>query len=210
MPSGTLSVGDAARPYHQTYETAALPTAPPPLALSGAGASNADGKGGGQEPPAQRSVADLSELTEQEKEDVERLKERDAEVRAHERAHANVGGQYAGSPTYEYERGPDRRQYAVGGKVPIDVSPVPGDPEETVEKMTQVKRAALAPSQPSSEDRQIAAQADAELQAARAEAQKSKGESGESGSSQAVPGGSNLYGSGLNVSATGKLIAITV
>ena len=90
------------------------------------------------------------------------LKARDAEVKAHERAHAAVGGQYAGSPSYEYQRGPDGRDYAIGGEVPIDASPVSGDPKATIDKMEQVKAAALAPAEPSAQDRKVAAQAEGE------------------------------------------------
>jgi hypothetical protein len=86
---------------------------------------------------------------------------RDAEVRAHERAHAAAGGRHAGAPSYDYQRGPDGRDYAVGGEVAIDASAVPGDPKATIEKMEQVKAAALAPAEPSGQDRRVAAQADA-------------------------------------------------
>ena len=88
------------------------------------------------------------------------LKQRDAEVRAHERAHLSAGGQYVnGGPHYTYQKGPDGKQYAIGGHVDIDVSPVSGDPEATRKKAEQVRRAATAPGQPSSQDRQVAAEA---------------------------------------------------
>jgi len=99
------------------------------------------------------------ELTDAEKAQVEELKKIDREVRAHEQAHKNVGGQYAGSISYEYQVGPDGQRYAVGGEVPIDVSPVEGDPEATVRKMEIVIAAALAPAEPSAQDRAVAAQA---------------------------------------------------
>lgn len=108
-------------------------------------------------------------LTEEEQKVVRELQARDAEVRRHEAAHAAAGGQYAGSPTYTFQRGPDGRQYAVGGAVPIDVSPVDGDPEATIRKAEQVRRAALAPADPSGADRAIASQANALAAAARAE-----------------------------------------
>lgn len=92
---------------------------------------------------------------------VTELKARDREVRDHEQAHKRVGGAYASSPTYDYQTGPDGKQYAVGGQVKIDASPVPDDPEATIAKMEIVKAAALAPAEPSSADRQVAAQADA-------------------------------------------------
>src|SRR5699024_619486 len=58
-----------------------------------------------------------------------------------------------------YQRGPDGNQYAVGGAVSIDISPVEGDPQATIEKMRQVRAAAMAPAQPSGQDRTVAAQA---------------------------------------------------
>jgi SprA-related family len=110
--------------------------------------------------------------------EVGRLRARDAEVRAHEQAHAATGGGYAGAPSYGFERGPDGRNYAVSGEVQIDMSPIANDPEATIRKMQQVKRAALAPQDPSGADRAIAASADAAIVAARLElsATGSKGE----------------------------------
>jgi hypothetical protein len=101
--------------------------------------------------------------------EVSKLVSRDQEVRAHEQAHAAVGGRYAGAPTYSFERGPDGKRYAVGGEVSIDTGPVSGDPEATLRKMEVVVRAALAPAEPSAQDRQIAAQAQALMSEARAE-----------------------------------------
>ncbi|MDX1452680.1 MAG: putative metalloprotease CJM1_0395 family protein [Oleiphilaceae bacterium] len=94
-----------------------------------------------------------------EAEQIAELAARDREVRAHERAHQAVGGQYAGSVSYAYQTGPDGKRYAVGGEVPIDVSPVPGDPRATIEKMRVVKAAATAPADPSPQDRNVAATA---------------------------------------------------
>ena len=102
---------------------------------------------------------DPYELSEAEAQEVEELEARDREVRTHEQAHKAAGGQYAGAIHLEYETGPDGKRYAVGGEVPIDVSPVRGDPEATIRKMDQVRRAALAPAQPSGADRAVAVQA---------------------------------------------------
>ena len=88
------------------------------------------------------------------------LKIRDTEVNAHERAHAAVGGQHAGSPSYSYKTGPDGIKYAVSGEVSIDTSRVPGDPQATLQKAQQIKAAALAPAEPSGQDRKVAAKAD--------------------------------------------------
>ncbi|EGM78715.1 SprA-related family [Rheinheimera sp. A13L] len=97
------------------------------------------------------------------------LKARDREVKIHEQAHAAIGGQYASAPSYEYETGPDGQQYAVGGEVRIDISEIPNDPRATIQKMQQVKAAALAPAEPSGADRSVAAQASRTLMEAQAE-----------------------------------------
>lgn len=101
------------------------------------------------------------QLDPEEREEVEELKERDREVRAHERAHVNAGQPYAGQPSFEFEVGPDGRRYAVSGEVSIDSGRIQGDPEATIRKMEIVKRAALAPAEPSDQDRRVAAKADA-------------------------------------------------
>lgn len=99
---------------------------------------------------------------------VAELAARDRDVRAHEMAHVNAGRPWAGPPSYEFQRGPDGRRYAVAGHVPIDVAPVKGDPEATAEKMRVVAAAALAPAEPSAADRRIAAIARARMQEALA------------------------------------------
>lgn len=95
--------------------------------------------------------AQLKELTE--------LKARDREVRAHEAAHQATGGPHAGAMSLTYQRGPDGAQYAVGGEVSISMSSVDGNPQATIEKMQTVRAAAMAPAQPSGQDRAVAAQA---------------------------------------------------
>ena len=90
---------------------------------------------------------------------ISELSKRDQEVRTHEQAHASVGGRYASAPSYEMTEGPDGRQYATGGHVTIDTSPVPDDPEATLDKSQVVERAALAPVQPSEQDLKVASEA---------------------------------------------------
>jgi hypothetical protein len=99
-----------------------------------------------------------NEFSKAEQREIEKLKRRDREVRAHEMAHQSAGGQYAGSASYSYTTGPDNKRYAVGGSVDIETSPAK-TPEETVKKADQIKRAAMAPAQPSGADMQIAAKA---------------------------------------------------
>ncbi len=99
------------------------------------------------------------DLTQQEQKEVEKLKRRDTKVKAHEMAHVAAGGGVVnGGAHYEYQLGPDGKRYAVGGQVNIDVSSE-DNPEATVRKMQQVKKAALAPAEPSATDRAVAAKA---------------------------------------------------
>lgn len=113
----------------------------------------------------QREAADLDrrlvgQLTEDEQRVVQELATRDREVRAHEQAHVAAAGPYArGGPKYQYQTGPDNRRYAVGGHVDIDTSPVPDDPEATIRKAQVIRAAAMAPGEPSGQDRQVAAAA---------------------------------------------------
>lgn len=100
-----------------------------------------------------------SEAVRIEQQQIAELKARDAEVRAHEAAHATVGGSHAGAPSFTYQSGPDGKKYAVGGEVSVDLSRVSGDPQATIQKMRQVHAAALAPANPSTQDMQVAATA---------------------------------------------------
>jgi len=107
-----------------------------------------------------KGIGGQEELSKEEKKKVQELKARDKEVRAHEMAHIAAGGHYVrGGASYEYETGPDGRKYAVGGEVSIDTSPVKNDPQATIQKMRVVRKAALAPAQPSGQDRAVAAKA---------------------------------------------------
>lgn len=101
-----------------------------------------------------------TEISEQDLQQLRQLKTRDLAVRAHEAAHiAAATGIVVGGASYSYQRGPDGMQYAVGGEVSIDTSKVAGDPNATLQKAQQIQAAALAPTQPSSQDRAVAARA---------------------------------------------------
>ncbi|PKO01187.1 MAG: hypothetical protein CVU42_01350 [Chloroflexi bacterium HGW-Chloroflexi-4] len=116
------------------------------------------------------STSGLSQLSSEESQQVAELKSRDQEVRTHEMAHMMVGGNLVRKgASYTYQTGPDGQRYAVGGEVSIDSSAVSGDPSATIRKMQQVKRAALAPAEPSSQDRAVAAAAAQTEAAARQE-----------------------------------------
>jgi len=117
------------------------------------------------------------ELKPEEKNAAENLKKQDQKVRTHEQAHLSAGGGLVkGGASYSFTTGPDGKQYATGGEVKIDMSPVPDDPQATISKMQQVKRAALAPSDPSPQDRNVASLATAKEAEARAELNAQKTE----------------------------------
>ena len=121
--------------------------------------------------PATRDAHD--EPGSEEYRQLQQLKARDREVRQHEQAHIAAGGQYVkGGADFSYQRGPDGRNYAVGGEVQIDTSTVRGDPEATLRKMETVQRAAMAPGEPSAQDRAVAAQASQTAMQARADLQR--------------------------------------
>ncbi|MFV8570437.1 putative metalloprotease CJM1_0395 family protein [Marinobacter sp. SBS5] len=161
-PSGPAVAGTSSIPGEKSPSGEGRAVrAPEQVSEDKAADSSTEKPGQEKENPQGLTESELKELTE--------LKARDREVRAHEAAHQAVGGQHAGAISYTYERGPDGAQYAVGGEVPIDVSPVAGDPQATIEKMRVVRSAAMAPAQPSSQDRAVASQAMQTMLQAQAE-----------------------------------------
>ncbi|WP_026376242.1 putative metalloprotease CJM1_0395 family protein [Aestuariibacter salexigens] len=162
--AGLGSESDRARrqgqpPQPVTYERPQSNAQGQADANSGLGQSidqdNADDPSAGRENAESRQQEQQERAEQQE---IRSLKERDQEVRAHEQAHASVGGQYAGAPSYEFETGPDGQRYAIGGEVSIDISKE-DSPEETLQKMQQVRAAALAPAEPSPQDLRVANEA---------------------------------------------------
>jgi len=112
------------------------------------------------------------ELTPEARKQVEELKQIERKVEAHEQAHKSVGGQFAGSMSYSYTQGPDGRRYKTGGEVSISI-PSDDDPQKLIAQLMQVKRAALAPADPSPQDIKVAGMVDAKLQVARAKLRES-------------------------------------
>jgi len=96
------------------------------------------------------------------------MKLTEEKVKAHEAAHKSAGGAATGPISYTYTRGPDGRNYITGGEVPITIS-TGKTPQETISRMQQVIQAALAPADPSPQDRAVAAQAATIQQNARME-----------------------------------------
>ncbi|MDH5551996.1 MAG: putative metalloprotease CJM1_0395 family protein [Nitrosomonas sp.] len=118
----------------------------------------------------QAKSANTLEKSPEEEKIIQQLRKTDQEVRAHEMAHlAAAGGLSKGGATFEYQTGPDGQRYAVSGEVQIDTSGVSGDPEATLQKAQQIQRAAMAPAQPSAQDRSVAVAAAAMAAEARAE-----------------------------------------
>lgn len=117
---------------------------------------------------------------------IDRLKAADRKVRAHEQAHIAVGGELVrGGASFSYETGPDQKRYAVAGEVSIDASKE-RTPEATIPKALHIRQTALAPSDPSAQDRQVAAvAAQMEMQARLEVAMQAAEERGRAESDQA-------------------------
>ena len=112
-------------------------------------------------------------LTADQQKQIRQLQSTDEKVRSHEEAHmAAGGGLVRGGASFKYTTGPDGKQYAVAGEVSIDTSIDPNNPDSSIAKLERVKRAALAPMDPSSQDRSVASDADAKI--ASLEQQKAK------------------------------------
>lgn len=125
-------------------------------------------RGAQQEQSADADSDESSEQSKQQQEqaqqlienrEIEELTQRDREVRAHEAAHASAGGALAGAPQLSFTTGPNGKRYAVAGEVAIDTSVVTNDPQATINKMAQVRKAALAPANPSQQDLKVASMA---------------------------------------------------
>lgn len=109
--------------------------------------------------PSPARAQATGELSPEEAEQLRALKARDREVRQHEQAHqAAAGGLATSGARYSFQRGPDGVNYAVGGEVSLDVSPG-RTPEDTLRRARQISAAALAPAEPSGQDRAVAARA---------------------------------------------------
>jgi hypothetical protein len=129
------------------------------------------------------------ELSEEDQRRVQELKKIDTNVKAHEAAHMSAGGGLVrGGASYEYQSGPDGQRYAVAGEVSIDTSPIKGDPQATLAKAQRIRQAALAPADPSSQDRSVAAQAGQMAAEASMELAKQSREAGQSAQGPANQG----------------------
>jgi len=124
------------------------------------------------------------ELSDSDRRRVDELKSTDRAVRAHEAAHVATGGSLVtSSATFSFETGPDGQRYAVAGEVSIDTSKG-RTPEETLARAQQIRAAALAPADPSGQDRAVAAAASQMAADARAEIARASMEENAVGKSQ--------------------------
>ncbi len=168
IPGQAGAVAPGSLPTSNTTQTNA---APPPTGNSSQ--PDTDAQGNNTETPTRGEYAKTSrpDVSEEELQESQELSRRDRQVRSHEAAHAAAGGRYTRGTSFTYRRGPDGRLYAVGGEVKIDTAPVPNNPEATLQKAEAIRAAALAPAQPSSQDRQVALNAARMAANARAEIQ---------------------------------------
>jgi hypothetical protein len=145
----------------------AMTIAPTGSAANNAGPASAPGvqqpaRAGGpaRSPSGPGAPGDPLQLSPAASDLVGKLRARDTQVRAHEAAHIAAGGSLIqGGPSYSYQRGPDGKDYAVGGEVAIDTSPVARNPRATIAKAHQIVAAALAPADPSGQDEAVAGKA---------------------------------------------------
>lgn len=163
----------------QDFSSYATPAAARPAAI-GAGENSAQGSG---------KATSAGQLSAPEQAEVRKLKARDQQVRQHEQAHLSAaGGLAVSAASFTYQKGPDGVNYAVGGEVNIDTS-AGKTPEETLQRARTIRAAALAPADPSGQDRAVAAQAGQMEQQANAELAQQR-------TAQATSSGTTEDGSG--------------
>lgn len=98
------------------------------------------------------------EIVPQEQAIIREMEQTEKNVRVHEQAHKAVGGDVTGS---------DGEQYVLSGEIPI-VAGTSSSEEETLNILESVRNAALAPTEPSSQDLRVAASASAQIQQVQA------------------------------------------
>lgn len=135
----------------------------PPLSRPVADSPQSGGGGG--------SLAAEETLAPEQKQQIAELASIEREVIAHERAHQSAGGAYTGSATYGYTEGPDGKAYITSGEVAIRAPQIEPS-EKGLQVVEQVKRAALAPANPSGQDLRVASKMEAIAQRIRAEMAK--------------------------------------
>jgi hypothetical protein len=191
MQSGLINTASAVE-RHASGHQAASPEKSP----SGGAYTDSTATPASRESTTQRPVSETPEsgqLTREEQAEVRELQKRDQQVRAHEAAHRAAAGGLVSGGSYSYTQGPDGRSYAVAGEVSIRM-PSTHDSSERVRQAETVRRAALAPADPSPQDRQVAAQASAMAAQARSEVQAEQRQQMTENSEKATQSGSDDEG----------------
>ncbi|TLP39326.1 putative metalloprotease CJM1_0395 family protein [Arcobacter arenosus] len=115
----------------------------------------------------EQSNKNNTELTQDEKLQLNQLKAADTKVRAHEAAHQS-GPAASGGASFTYEKGPDGVMYAVAGEVPVRIQ-TGSTPQESISNLQGVIATALAPADPSPQDLSVASKARVMLMKAQQE-----------------------------------------
>lgn len=136
-------------------------------AKADAGAATAGGQGAAKAQASQNDPKVQAQIQE--------LVQIQNKVIAHEQAHMAAGGGLAGGATYSYTVGPDGKRYITGGEVSINTLAT-DDPNEKIRLMGRVIAAAMAPADPSPQDRRVAASAAAQQSQAYMELARLKAE----------------------------------
>ncbi|MBX3682038.1 MAG: hypothetical protein KF731_05110 [Thauera sp.] len=143
------------------------------------------GDGGGRRQGARGRSGGGRHALKAEQRQVAELAERDREVRAHEMC-MSPRRRRPGDPGRQLHLSARTAQrYAIGGEVGIDTSPG-RSPEESLSKAERIRAAALAPAEPSGQDRQVAAQASRMASDARMEIARREFEQGGAGTEAAA------------------------
>ncbi len=115
----------------------------------------------------EQSNKDNTQLTQEEKVELTKLKAADTKVRAHEAAHQS-GPAASGGASFTYQKGPDGVMYAVAGEVPVRIQ-TGSTPQESISNLQGVIATALAPADPSPQDLSVASKARVMLMKAQQE-----------------------------------------
>jgi hypothetical protein len=86
----------------------------------------------------------------------QQLAKKEQAVNAHIRAHKSVGGSITGPSNIQKTMSPEGQLYTSSGDVEIRTNIVDNDPETKLLKAKLIQRVALAPSDPSPQDYQVA------------------------------------------------------
>lgn len=138
--------------------------------------------------------ANEQDMSERDQAALAQLRQRDAQVRQEENAHAGAAGSIAGPIVYTYQRGPDGRMYAVGGSVSINAQTFSNDPQEARALGARIAAAANAATNPSGADMRAASMGDGIRAYGNAQALAAVGGAAEAGLAQPAVAGAPTLG----------------